>query len=91
MAEICSGGNDMTRAEYAAQPICYAAVVDGGSTRLGARVIQSMMNQLVDGKYGFSTCNATREKQLQEWIRYLEKNFLNRLHIELYYQLFLSY
>ena len=53
---------------YAAQPICYAAVVDGGSTRLGARVIQSMMNQLVDGKYGFSTCNATREKQLQEWI-----------------------
>ncbi len=54
--------------EYAAQPICYAAVVDGGSTRLAAKVIQSMMNQPINAKYGISTCTASMEKQLEEWI-----------------------
>ena len=53
--------------EYAAQPICYAAVVDGGSTRLAARVLQSMMNQPVDAKYGISTCNASMKQQLEQW------------------------
>ncbi len=54
--------------EYAAQPICYAAVVDGGSTRLAAKVIQSMMNQPINAKYGISTCTVSMEKQLEEWI-----------------------
>ncbi len=54
--------------EYAAQPICYAAVVDGGSTRLAAKVIQSMMNQPINAKYGISTCTASMERQLEEWI-----------------------
>jgi len=54
--------------EYAAQPICYAAVVDGGSTRLAAKVVQSMMNQPINAEYGISTCTASMEKQLEEWI-----------------------
>ena len=53
--------------EYAAQPICYAAVVDGGSTHLAAKVLQSMMNQPIEAKYGISTCNASMEQQLEQW------------------------
>ncbi len=53
--------------EYTAQPICYAAVVDGGSTRLAAKVLQSMMNQPVDAKYGISLCNESRDLQLETW------------------------
>jgi len=53
--------------EYTAQPICYAAVVEGGSTRLAAKVLQSMMNQPVDAKYGISLCNASRNLQLETW------------------------
>ena len=55
--------------EYAAQPICYAAVVEGGSTRLAAKVLQSMMNQPVDAKYGISLCNASRDLQLDVWAK----------------------
>ena len=55
--------------EYAAQPICYAAVVEGGSTRLAAKVLQSMMNQPVDAKYGISLCNASRDLQLEVWAK----------------------
>ncbi|MBQ7016216.1 MAG: hypothetical protein IJN10_04605, partial [Firmicutes bacterium] len=53
--------------EYAAQPICYAAVVEGGSTRLAAKVLKSMMNQPVEAKYGISLCNASRDQQLETW------------------------
>ncbi len=60
-----SGSNN----EYAAQPICYAAVVDGGSTRLAAKVLQSMMNQPVDAKYGISTCNTSMEQQIMKWMQ----------------------
>ena len=52
--------------KFAAQPICYAAVVDGGSTRLAAKVLQSMMNQPVEAKYGISTCNASMKQQLEK-------------------------
>ncbi len=54
--------------EYAAQPICYAAVVEGGNTRLAAKVLQSMMNQETDVKYGISVCNASKEKQVNTWL-----------------------
>ncbi len=55
--------------EYAAQPICYAAVVDGGNTRLAATILQSMMNQPMDVKYGISTCNTSMEQQIMEWMQ----------------------
>ena len=53
--------------EYAAQPICYAAVVEGGNTRLAAKVLQSMMNQETDIKFGISLSNQTMEKQVDTW------------------------
>ena len=51
--------------KFAAQPICYAAVVEGGSTRLAAKVIKALVDQPVDGKYGISICNATMEQQIK--------------------------
>ncbi len=54
--------------EYAAQPICYAAVVKGGNTRLAAKVIQAMMQQEIDPMYGISVNHATKEWQLENWI-----------------------
>ena len=54
--------------EYAAQPICYAAVVEGGDTRLAAKVLQSMMNQETDIKFGISLSNQTRKKQVDTWL-----------------------
>ena len=54
--------------EYAAQPICYAAVVEGGNTRLAAKVLQSMMNQETDIKFGISLSKQTMEKQVNTWL-----------------------
>ena len=54
--------------EYAAQPLCYAAVVEGGDTRLAAKVLQSMMNQETDIKFGISVSKAAMEKQLESWL-----------------------
>lgn len=53
--------------KYAAQPICYAAVLEGGSTRTAAKVLKSMMSQDVEVKYGISVCKKSKEKQIEEW------------------------
>lgn len=52
---------------FAAQPICYAAVVDGGSRELAAKVIKAMMHQNTAVEFGLSVCNETRETQLTQW------------------------
>ena len=54
-------------AEYAAQPICYAAVVDGGSSKLAAKVLQAMMNQPMDAKYGIPVCKEIQKHQMETW------------------------
>lgn len=54
--------------QYAAQPICYVAMVEGGNTRMSAKVIQAMMNQHTDVRYGISVCNATKDWQLETWV-----------------------
>lgn len=54
-------------AAYAAQPICYAAVVDDGDTEMAMKVITQLLNQEVKAKYGLSPCLATREAQLESW------------------------
>lgn len=54
--------------EYAAQPICYAAVVEGGDTRLAAKVLQVMMNQETDIKFGISLSNQIRKEQVDAWL-----------------------
>ena len=52
---------------YAAQPICYAAVVDDGDTEMAMKVITQLLNQEVKAKYGLSPCIATRDVQLENW------------------------
>lgn len=52
---------------YAAQPINYAAVLDGGNTELAAKVIQTLLHQKVDPHYGFSLNNAIKDEQLTDW------------------------
>ncbi len=52
---------------YAAQPTCYAAVVDDGDTKMAVKVIQQLLNQEIKAKYGLSPCLITRETQLEEW------------------------
>ncbi len=64
-----------SKTEYAAQPICYAAVVNGSSTRLAAEVLQSMMNQPTDVKYGISVCNSSKDAQLEKWKTHFGNNY----------------
>lgn len=54
--------------EYAAQPICYAAVVDGGNTELAASVIQAMLQQEIDPIYGVSINKTIKDWQLEDWV-----------------------
>ena len=54
-------------AAFAAQPICYAAVVDDGDTEMAMKVITQLLGEEVKAKYGFSPCLATREAQLESW------------------------
>ncbi len=54
--------------KYAAQPICYAAVVDGGNTELAASVIQAILQQEIDPIYGISIHNSIKEWQLEDWV-----------------------
>ncbi len=54
--------------KYAAQPICYAAVVDGGNTELAASVIQAMLQQEIDSIYGISINNTIKDWQLEDWV-----------------------
>lgn len=52
---------------YAAQPICYAAVVDDGDTEMAMKVITQLLGEETKAKYGLSPCLATREAQLTTW------------------------
>ena len=54
--------------EYAAQPICYAAVVEGGNTELAAGVIQAMLQQEIDPIYGISINKTIKDWQLEDWV-----------------------
>lgn len=58
---------NMSGSGYAAQPICYAAVLEGGSTQLAAKVLKTMTDQYVDVKYGISINKQMQEIQLNEW------------------------
>ena len=53
--------------KYAAQPICYAAVVEGGNTEAAAKVIKAMLDQEYSGLYGFSVNNDIRNNQISDW------------------------
>ncbi len=54
-------------AAYAAQPTCYAAVVDDGDTEMAMKVITQLLGEETKAKYGLSPCLETREAQLQTW------------------------
>ncbi len=67
---------------YAAQPICYAAVMDGGNTRLAAKVLQAMMDQPVEAKYGISVCNESKDLQLEDWAKeYDRMGNIRKIHM----------
>lgn len=52
---------------YAAQPLCYAAVVDGGNTELAGKVIQKLAEYPWAAEYGLSPCIETRTHQIDQW------------------------
>ena len=53
--------------QYAAQPINYAAVVNGGNAEIAVKVIKAMLDMEVAAQYGLSVNNEVCEKQLYKW------------------------
>ncbi len=53
---------------FSAQPISYAAVVEGGSEELAAKVILALLNGKVQGKFGLSPCKEVEAWQMEEWL-----------------------
>lgn len=59
--------------EYAAQPINYAAVVEGGDEKLAVQVIRAMTQQLVLPEFGFSIRKEVQREQLRVWSERAER------------------
>lgn len=52
---------------FSAQPVSYAAVVEGGSEEMAAKVIMALLNGKVQGKFGLSPCKEVEAWQMEEW------------------------
>lgn len=53
--------------EYAAHPICYAAVLEDGNVEAAVKVIKGMLDQEIAAQYGFSLNNEIRNNQIDDW------------------------
>ncbi len=52
---------------YAAQPLCYAAVLEGGDSQMAGEIIQKLMEYPWAAECGISPCIGTREEQIDSW------------------------
>lgn len=70
--------------KYAAQPICYAAILKDGDTQLGVKVIESLLNQKIDVKYGISLCEKIKDEQLDSWRREEDNiGYIRKIHLNI--------
>lgn len=52
---------------YAAQPLCYAAVLEGGDSKMAGEIIQRLLEHPWAAECGISPCIETRTEQIDSW------------------------